>query len=34
MAIDEQTVKRAAVDDLGLKPLWGSMSGTFWKRMD
>ena len=32
MAIDEQTVKRAAIDDPDLKPLWDSMSGTLWKR--
>ncbi|MGO8837547.1 MAG: TPR end-of-group domain-containing protein [Limisphaerales bacterium] len=32
MAIDEQTVKRAAIDDPDLKPLWDSMGGTLWKR--
>ncbi|MGA3265395.1 MAG: tetratricopeptide repeat protein [Verrucomicrobiota bacterium] len=32
MAIDEQTVKRAAIDDPDLKPLWDSLSGTMWKR--
>lgn len=32
MAIDEHTVKRAAIDDPDLKPLWDSMSGTTWKR--
>jgi tetratricopeptide (TPR) repeat protein len=32
MAIDERTVKRQAIDDPDLKPLWDSMSGTFWKR--
>jgi tetratricopeptide (TPR) repeat protein len=32
MAIDEQTVKRAAIDDPDLLPLWDSMSGTLWKR--
>jgi hypothetical protein len=32
MAIDEPTVKRAAIDDPDLKPLWDSMSGTIWKR--
>ena len=34
MAIDEQTVKRAAIDDPDLKPLWDSMSGTLWNRPD
>jgi tetratricopeptide (TPR) repeat protein len=34
MAIDEQTVKRAAIDDPDLKPLWDSMSGTLWKRTE
>jgi tetratricopeptide (TPR) repeat protein len=28
MAIDEQTVKRAGIDDPDLKPLWDSMSDT------
>jgi tetratricopeptide (TPR) repeat protein len=32
MAIDEQMVKRTAIDDPDLKPLWDSMSGTLWKR--
>lgn len=32
IAIDEHSVKRAALDDPDLKPLWDSMSGTFWKR--
>jgi hypothetical protein len=32
MAIDEHTVKRAAIDDPDLKPLWDSMSGTLWKK--
>jgi tetratricopeptide (TPR) repeat protein len=32
MVIDEQTVKRAAIDDPDLEPLWGSMGGTVWKR--
>jgi tetratricopeptide (TPR) repeat protein len=32
MAIDETTVKRAAIDDPDLQPLWDSMSGTFWKK--
>jgi hypothetical protein len=32
MALDEHTVKRAAIDDPDLKPLWDSMSGTMWKR--
>jgi predicted Zn-dependent protease len=34
MAINEHAVKRAAIDDPDLKPLWDSMSGTFWKRSD
>lgn len=34
MNIDEKTVKRAAVDDPDLKPLWDSMGGTFWERAD
>jgi hypothetical protein len=32
MAIDEHAVKRVALDDPDLKPLWDSMSGTLWKR--
>jgi len=32
MAIDEHTVRREAIDDPDLKPLWDSMSGTLWKR--
>jgi hypothetical protein len=31
MNIDENTVKRAAIDDTDLKPLWDSMGGTAWK---
>lgn len=34
MAIDEHTVKRAALDDPDLKPLWDSMGGTLWKLME
>jgi hypothetical protein len=34
MAIDEHAVKRAAIDDPDLKPLWDSMGGTFWKRTE
>lgn len=34
MAIDEHTVKRAAIDDPDLKPLWDSMSGTLWRRIE
>jgi hypothetical protein len=30
--VDEHTVKRVALDDPDLKPLWDSMSGTLWKR--
>lgn len=32
MASDEHTVKRAAIDDPDLKPLWESMGGTLWRR--
>jgi tetratricopeptide (TPR) repeat protein len=32
MAIEEDIVKRAGIDDPDLKPLWDSMSGTLWKR--
>jgi tetratricopeptide (TPR) repeat protein len=32
MEIDGDTVKRAAIDDPDLLPLWDSMSGTLWKR--
>jgi tetratricopeptide (TPR) repeat protein len=32
MAIDEQTVKRLAIDDPDLKPLWDTLGGTVWKR--
>ena len=32
MAIDEQIVKREAIDDPDLKPLWDSMSGMLWKK--
>jgi hypothetical protein len=34
MAIDEQTVKQAAIDDPDLQPLWDSMGGTTWKRVE
>ena len=34
MAIDEQNVKREAIDDPDLKPLWDSMGGTVWKRSE
>ena len=34
LAIDEQTVKRAAMDDPDLKPLRDSMGGTIWKRTE
>jgi hypothetical protein len=34
MAIDEHTVKCAAIDDPDLKPMWDSMSGTLWKRCE
>jgi tetratricopeptide (TPR) repeat protein len=32
MAMDEDSVKRAALDDPDLKPLWDSMGGMIWKR--
>jgi len=32
MAINESHVKRMAIDDPDLKPLWDSMSGTMWKK--
>jgi tetratricopeptide (TPR) repeat protein len=32
MAINEHTVKREAIDDPDLKPLWDSMSGSLWKK--
>lgn len=32
MAIDEKSVKRIALEDPDLKPLWDSMGGTMWKR--
>ena len=32
MALDNKAVQAAALDDPDLKPLWDSMSGTFWKR--
>lgn len=34
MSIDEHNVKQAAIDDPDLKPLWDSMSGTHWKRVE
>jgi tetratricopeptide (TPR) repeat protein len=34
MTIDEDTVKREGIDDPDLKPLWDSMSNTFWKRIE
>ena len=34
MAVDERTVKRAAIDDPDLAPLWDSMGGTVWKRAE
>jgi len=33
MVIDEQTVKRLAIDDPDLQPLWDSMGGTMWKKI-
>ena len=32
MAIDEHQVKRAAIDDPDLKPLWDSMGGSYGKK--
>ena len=32
MAINEQLVKREAIDDPDLKPLWDGMSGSLWKK--
>lgn len=32
MAIDEHTVKRKAIDDDDLKPLWDSLNGTMWRK--
>lgn len=32
MMVSEDAVKRAAVDEPDLKPLWDSMSGTMWRR--
>jgi hypothetical protein len=32
MAINEQAVKKMAIDDPNFKPLWDSMSGTMWKK--
>jgi tetratricopeptide (TPR) repeat protein len=32
MTLNENEVKRLAVDDPDLKPFWDSMSGTLWKR--
>jgi tetratricopeptide (TPR) repeat protein len=32
--INERMVRQAAIDDPDLKPLWDSMSGTFWQRED
>jgi tetratricopeptide (TPR) repeat protein len=34
VVIDERSVQRMALDDPDLKPLWDSMSGTFWKRVE
>jgi hypothetical protein len=34
MAIDAQTVRRAAIDDPDLKPLWDSVGGKLWKRTE
>jgi tetratricopeptide (TPR) repeat protein len=34
MAIDEKTVKQAAMVDPDLNPLWDSMSRTLWKRAE
>jgi tetratricopeptide (TPR) repeat protein len=34
MAVNEHTVKSAAVDDPDLQPVWDSMSGTYWRCTD
>jgi hypothetical protein len=34
MEIDEQTIKRVAIDNVDLKPLWDVMGGTLWKRTE
>jgi tetratricopeptide (TPR) repeat protein len=31
MALEEETVKREAIDDPDLKPFWDSLSGSVWK---
>jgi tetratricopeptide (TPR) repeat protein len=33
MALDQKSVQTVALDDPDLQPLWGSKSGTFWKRI-
>jgi tetratricopeptide (TPR) repeat protein len=32
--IDDKAVQRTALDDPDLKPLWDSMGGTFWKKVE
>jgi hypothetical protein len=32
MAINDKAVKKIAVDDPDLKPLWDNMNGTFWNK--
>ena len=32
MALNEDEVKVAGIEDPDLQPLWDSMSGTVWKR--
>ena len=34
MAIGEHTIKSLAIDDPDLKPLWESMGGMRWKRLE
>jgi tetratricopeptide (TPR) repeat protein len=34
MQIDEHTVKRAGIEDPDLEPLWKSMRGSKWKRVE
>jgi tetratricopeptide (TPR) repeat protein len=34
MLIDERIVKHQAIDDPDLQPLWDSLGGTTWKRID
>jgi len=33
MAIDEKAVRKKAIDDPDMQPLWKSLSGTVWKKI-